>query len=124
MQGIPKLSGKWNVAVAAATLTSIVAASSFWGANCPALYDVRRMNSGDTYSHADILFGSSKASIEASAVALGASFVVKSYWPLVGTLSYMAFHWMLYTQAFKGDVTNTPAPFVMAAETSEINEGY
>lgn len=124
MQGIPKLGGKWNVAVAAATLTSIVAASSFWGANCPALYDVRRMNSMDTYSHADLIFGGCKGTIEASAVALGASFVVKSYWPLVGTLSYMAFHWMLYDRAFKGDVTDTPTPFVAAAETSEINEGY
>lgn len=119
----PKLTSRWDVAVAAATLSSLVAASSFWGANNPGYYQVRRMNQQDMYSKADLRIGGCKGTFEATLVALGASMITKSYWPLVACESYIALHWGLYNWAFRSMPDEVPLRSFFAPETTDNGEG-
>lgn len=119
----PKLTNRWDIPVATATLTSLVAASSFWGANNPGFYQVRRMNQQDVYSKADLRIGGCKGTFEATAVALGASMITRSYWPLVACEAYLALHWGLYSWAFRSMPSDVPLRPFFAPET-ETSEDY
>lgn len=88
-----------NNAGAALTILAMANAASFWNSNLPSVYEIpSKLNDSDISLEA-IRLGVAKSLLEASLLGVGATLITKSWWPIVGTVSYVGISYLFLLYA-------------------------